>query len=146
MAKSLVEMTAEIVGSQINTTEMSVEEVNQALSKTFTTLKALQQVERSGEELLKVDSVKPVISPDKSIQKNKIICLECGESFKMLSAKHLNSHDLTLKEYRIKHGFKLRQPLCAKALSEKRSQASKERGLPANLRKSIAARAKKKQK
>ncbi len=119
--------------------------MNQALSKIFATLHELQQAEQSGEEL-ENNTAKTNISPEKSIQRNKIICLECGVSFKMLSAKHLNSHGLTLKEYRAKHGFKARQPLCAKALSEKRSKASKERGLPANLRKSIAERAKKKQK
>jgi predicted transcriptional regulator len=61
----------------------------------------------------------------------------------MLSPKHLRSHDLTPKEYRKKHGFSLRQPLCAKSLSERRSKSGKKRGLPANLKKAIAARTKK---
>ena len=78
----------------------------------------------------------------KSIQKNKIICLECGQEFKMLSPKHLKSHELTSKEYREKFGFSAQQPLCAKALSEKRSISGKERGLPNNLRKAIEARKK----
>jgi len=143
MAKSLVEMAADIVSTQINATEMNTEEISQALNTTFQTLKNLQQAEVSGLELENC-SVKPNIEPAKSIQKNKIICLECGESFKMLSPKHLRSHDLTLKEYRAKHGFSARQPLCAKALSEKRSKSGKKRGLPENLRKSIASRTRKK--
>jgi predicted transcriptional regulator len=86
------------------------------------------------------------ISPEKSLQKNKVICLECGQEFKMLSPKHLKSHGLTSREYRVKHGFSLRQPLCAKSLSDKRKKAGKARGLPENLRKAIAQRKKRKTK
>jgi hypothetical protein len=43
-----------------------------------------------------------------------------------------------------KHGLSARQPLCAKVLSEMRSQSGKERGIPVNLRKAIDARTKKK--
>ncbi len=145
MAKSLVEMTAEIVSAQINTSEMNTEDIRQALNDTFKTLNGLQALEASGQQAA-LEQEKPTIDPAKSIQRNKIICLECGESFKMLSPKHLRSHDLTLKEYRKKYGFKARQPLCAKALSEKRSKSGKQRGLPENLRKSIAARTKKRKK
>jgi len=145
MGKSLVEMAADLVSTQINTTEMNTDEISQALNSTFQTLKNLQDAEISGQQVEDAQT-KPVMDPAKSIQKNKIVCLECGESFKMLSPKHLRSHDLTLKEYRAKYGFTARQPLCAKALSEKRSKSGKKRGLPENLRKSIAARSGKKRK
>ncbi|MGD9818168.1 MAG: MucR family transcriptional regulator, partial [Desulfomonilaceae bacterium] len=42
----------------------------------------------------------PTLDPKKSIQRNKVVCLECGQEFKMLSPKHLKSHGLTGKEYR----------------------------------------------
>ncbi len=145
MSKSLVEMTADLVSAQINTTEMSTEDISQALNNTFKTLKDLQSAEVSGQDIGEQQSG-PDLEPAKSIQRNKIICLECGEAFKMLSPKHLRSHDLSLQEYRAKYGFKARQPLCAKALSEKRSKSGKKRGLPENLRKSIAARSGKKKK
>ncbi len=145
MGKSLVEMAADLVSTQINTTEMNTDEISQALNSTFQTLKNLQDAEISGQQVGDAQT-KPAMDPAKSIQKNKIVCLECGESFKMLSPKHLRSHDLTLKEYRAKYGFTARQPLCAKALSEKRSKSGKKRGLPENLRKSIAARSGKKKK
>jgi len=141
MSKSLVEMTAEIIQSQISSKQMSTEEIKAALNDTFQTLKSLQDSEVIGVESEQEES-SPVIDPKKSIQKNKIICLECGQEFKMLSPKHLKSHGLTSKEYRKKYGFSARQPLCAKALSEKRSQSGKERGLPDNLRKAIEMRTK----
>ncbi|MDH3328964.1 MAG: MucR family transcriptional regulator [Desulfobulbaceae bacterium] len=142
MSKSLVEMTAEIVQSQMSAKEMSSDEIKVALNETFQTLKALQEAEISGQPLEPTE-VKPVMSPERSIQKNKVVCLECGQAFKMLSPKHLKSHDLNPKEYRKKYGFSMRQPLCAKSLSERRSKSGKKRGLPENLKKAIAARTKK---
>jgi predicted transcriptional regulator len=82
----------------------------------------------------------PAIDPKRSIRKNDIVCLECGKTFTMLT-KHLKSHGMTAREYRKKYGFASRQSLCAKALSDERSAASKERGIHPNLRKSIAERA-----
>lgn len=144
MSKTLVEMTAEIIQSQISSKQMSTEEIKVALNDTFKALKGLQDAELGGTAGLEAgDTENPSLDPKKSIQKNKIACLECGQEFKMLSPKHLKSHDLTSKEYRKKFGFSTRQPLCAKALSDKRSLASKERGLPENLRKAIEARKKK---
>ena len=139
MSKSLVEMTAEIVQAQISTKDMT----KAALHDTFLTLKGLLDAEVSGHSPEQAES-KPAIAPEKSIQKNQVVCLECGQAFKMLSPKHLKSHELTPKEYRKKYGFSMRQPLCAKALSERRSSSGKKRGLPENLKKAIAARTKKK--
>ncbi len=145
MSKTLVEMTAEIIQSQISSKEMSTDEIKAALQDTFQTLKGLQDVEVTGTGTAEPDEASgPVIDPNKSIQRNKVVCLECGQEFKMLSPKHLKSHGLTSKEYRKKYGFSARQPLCAKALSERRSKSGKERGLPDNLRKAIEARTKKK--
>lgn len=143
MAKTLVEMTAEIIQSQTGSKQMSTEEISGALKDTFQTLQSLQNMEAHGTEVVEKDDG-PVMDPKKSIQKNKIVCLECGQEFKMLSPKHLRSHELTAKEYRKKYGFSARQPLCAKALSERRSKSGKERGIPQNLRKAIEARKKNK--
>ncbi len=145
MSKSLVEMTAELIQSQISGKDMTIDEIKTALNDTYQTLQGLQVAELSG-QAVEGEGSKPVMDPKRSIQKNKVICLECGQEFKMLSPKHLKSHDLNSKEYRKKYGFSARQPLCAKALSERRSKSGKERGLPENLRKAIAARTKKKKK
>lgn len=139
MTKTLVELAAEIVQSQTSTKNISMDELQLALKDTFTTLQNLQKIE-TGEEALDEDDSQTAVDPQKSILKNKIICIECGQEFKMLSAKHLKSHDLTGREYRKKHGFSLRQPLCAKSLTEKRKKAGKKRGIPAALKKSIAER------
>jgi len=147
MGKSLVEMAADLVQSQCAAKAMNTEEITMALQSTFNALQALQVLQAGEAKQQAVTSegiavAVPGMTPGKSIQKNKIICLECGQEFKMLSPKHLRSHDLTGRDYRRKWGFSLRQPLCAKALSERRKKAGKDRGLPENLRKSIAKRKK----
>ncbi len=147
MSKTLVEMAAEIVQAQAASKEMTNEDITQALQSTFKTLSSLQVEETRLASSLEsgAPTGAPIdLPPEKSIQRNKIICLECGQEFKMLSPKHLRSHGLTGREYRRKYGFSLRQPLCAKSLSERRKKAGKERGLPENLRKAIEARRKSK--
>lgn len=148
MEKSLVQMTAEIIQSQISSKQMSTDEIKAALNDTFQALKALQEVESCGtvEAGTEESTIPPSLDPKKSIQKNKVVCLECGQEFKMLSPKHLASHSLDSKSYRKKYGFSARQPLCAKSLSEKRSASGKERGIPENLQKAIIARTKRKDK
>ena len=145
MGKSLVEMAADLVQSQCASKAMNTEEITLALQSTFNALQALQTGEakqQAGISEGTAGTVVPGMTPEKSIQKNKIVCLECGQEFKMLSPKHLRSHGLTGREYRGKWGFPLRQPLCAKSLSERRKKAGKDRGLPDNLRKAIAKRKK----
>ena len=143
MAKSLVQLTAEIVQSQTSAKQMTTEEVKTALKDTFQALKSLQAAEVTNPvESDSAESVQ-VLDPKKSIQRNKVVCLECGREFRMLSGKHLASHGLDSKAYRKKYGFSARQPLCSKALSEERSAGAKERGIPENLRMAIDARTKK---
>jgi predicted transcriptional regulator len=102
MTKTLVQMTAEIIQSQITSKQMSTEEIKASLNETFRTLQSLQ----NAETIEPTDAENgdapgaPAMDPKKSIQKNKVVCLECGQEFKMLSPKHLRSHGLTAKEYR----------------------------------------------
>ena len=148
MAKTLVEMAAEIIQSQCSIKSLTTEEIGSALQSTFNALQSLQAAETQGAQIAiegaGAAEQKPEVTPAKSIQKNKIICLECGQEFKMLSPNHLKSHDLTGRDYKLKYGFSLRQPLCAKSLSARRKKAGKERGIPVNLQKAIDARRKKK--
>jgi predicted transcriptional regulator len=146
MARTLVEMAADIVQSQASNRPMSTEELTSALQSTFKALQGIQAQETTallteGAQAAE-EGAAPVMSPEKSIKRNTITCLECGQEFKMLSPKHLREHGLTGRDYRKKYGFSLRQPLCAKSVSERRKKAGKDRGLPENLRKAIAARKK----
>lgn len=129
----ILEMTVDIVCSLVKAGKINAADVPKHLQDTAKALMATGN--ESTENTTSTDIV--TIKPQDSIRKSAIVCMECGQEFKMLSPKHLASHGLTADEYRKKHGFKRRQPLCAKALSASRKKAGQERGIPENLKKAI---------
>lgn len=139
MAKSLTEMAAEIASAQASHAKMTAEEMEAFLGKTFNVLKQIKASEEAG---IAVEAAETV-DPKRSIQRNKVICLECSKEFKLLTRAHLASHGLTAKEYRKKYGFQARQALTAKSLSAKRRKRAKELGLGDRLKKARGKRAKK---
>lgn len=149
MAKKLLEIAAEIVQAQVSTNQLATEEIIASLKQVFSTLRDMQQCELEGMPLEPIPSagegmaeevVIEKIDPRESIQTEKVICLECNAEMRQLTAKHLSSHGLTIREYKRKYGFPLRQSLSAKSLSEARSKAAKERGLPEKLQQFLAER------
>ncbi|NIQ37704.1 MAG: transcriptional regulator [Proteobacteria bacterium] len=141
MSKSLVEMAAEIITAQATQSRMTPEEISEGLRRTFEALKSIQSHEETGQEVAARRG--PRAAPSASIQRNKIICLECAKEFKQLSKNHLASHGLTPKSYKEKHAIPARTPLTAKSLSARRRKMAKERGLGQKL---AAARKKKSRK
>jgi predicted transcriptional regulator len=140
MSKTLVEMAAEIVTAQAGQTAMTPSEIADALNKAYEALKSVKAKEEDLTE--EPGGEKEPVEDKGSIQRNKVICLECGKEFKQLSKKHLGSHGLTAKEYKKKHGIPSGQALVAKDLSAKRRKVAKEKGLGKKLAKTRKKRAK----
>jgi predicted transcriptional regulator len=129
MSKTLVEMVAEIVANQASARAMSIEEVNEAIDS-YT--KALLKIGGGGSKSMVAPEM--LTDPMLSIGQNSIICLECGEELKMLTANHLANHSLTSKTYRLKYQLPKQQPLCAKKVSKYRTESAQKRGLPDGLK------------
>ena len=151
--KKLLDIAAEIVHAQASVGQMSADQIEQALLKTFATLQRMQRAEEKGlliegfavaEELPSEEAAPLKKDPKASIQDDRIVCLECGTEMRQLTTKHLSSHALTPREYKKKWGFSLKQPLSAKSLTKARSKAAKKRGLPENLVKFLEQRKAKK--
>jgi len=143
MAKTLTEMAVELAAAQASHSTMSAEDMETYLTKTFQTLKTLKTLE---DETVPVteEPVEPALDPKKSILKNKVICLECGKEFKILTSKHLQKeHDMDSKEYREKYGFSSRQSLAARSLSAQRRATAKKHKLGEKLQASRKAKGKK---
>ena len=87
---------------------------------------------------------KPKLTPQNSIQADKVICLECGAEMRQLTVKHLISHGMDQKQYKKKYGFSMRTPLAAKSVTEAQRNAAKRRGLPEKLTQLNDARRKEK--
>ena len=141
MTRKLYEIAADIVESQASFMEMSPDSLEQALSTVFVTLQRMKMAEDGGFLLdQSKSSEEPFqegvpVDPKSSIQEDKVICLECNAEMRQLTARHLGSHGLTIREYKKKWGFAQRQSLSAMSLSKARSKAAKKRGLPEKLSK-----------
>jgi predicted transcriptional regulator len=143
LKKSLLEIAVEIVKNQASSYQMSAEDIELALSKTFGALQRMQQAEEVGNHLENTgtrEDTSKEIDPKESIQKDQVICLECGAAFRQLTLSHLEAHGLTPRAYKKKYGFPAKQPLAAKALTRARSKEAKKRGLPENLKQYLAER------
>lgn len=76
-----------------------------------------------------------VVKPEEAISEQEIACCICGKTFQNLTTKHIQSHDLTVEEYKKLCGYGPEQKLISSKLLNK---------LQANVLKAQQAREKKK--
>jgi predicted transcriptional regulator len=126
MSQSVVEIAKDLTLALIETGNMPPEDMQATLEKTYTTLTALKAQEASG--TFPTVPVAQTLPADwrKSITKHAVTCLECGESFKQLSLRHLGTHGLDNRSYRTKYGIPPIQPLSARVTTERRRQVVQE--------------------
>ncbi|MDR2668350.1 MAG: MucR family transcriptional regulator [Desulfovibrio sp.] len=110
----------DIVKAQAAVRTMTEDEITSMVKKLAADLKGLA----SGSAPEAVQEGVP--DAKKSIKERSVICLECGKTFKILSAKHLALHGLDAKSYREKWGLKKGAALAAKALQRDRRNKMKE--------------------
>ncbi|RMD63778.1 hypothetical protein D6833_05285 [Candidatus Parcubacteria bacterium] len=121
MSKSLIEMTVEIVKAQARLMPLSPDRMADSVRRVFQTLQAIYRSEHSAAsgEVVFVD-------PEASIQPHRVICMECGRAFTLLSNRHLALHGLTPRAYKQKYGIRLTQALSAQTLTARRRRLAKE--------------------
>jgi len=130
---TLLEMAKDIVIAHATTTPMSKEDLLKEIQEVYTALSALEKGVDIVAEAEVVEEVKPAISVKKSIGKNTITCILCGESMKTLSRHLMAKHNMSAKDYRKEFGIPRTQALAAKAYSETRKQMAIESGLGEKL-------------
>jgi predicted transcriptional regulator len=77
------------------------------------------------------EPTKPVPSVDakKSVFADHLLCLDCGQSFKMLKRHLSTDHQMTPDEYRTKWGLPPFYPMVASEYAATRSKLAKDSGL-----------------
>jgi len=60
------------------------------------------------------------LDPKKAFKEKSVTCLECGKGFKIITKKHLATHELDKAGYLEKHGLKKGTKLIAKELQRNR--------------------------
>jgi len=124
MSQTLLEMAKDLVLAQIEAHRLSPEEMHQALQQTYTTLMTLHAQEGADGSVPVTTLETPPKPVDwrKSLTKHTVMCLECRQSFKQLSVRHLREHGLDGRSYRVKYGMPRTQPLSAKETTLKRKE------------------------
>ena len=138
---TLLEMAGEIVMAHASTNPMSKDELLKEIQEVYAALVALEKGEEVGAAAVET---KPAMSAKRSIGKNTITCLICGESMKTLTRHLMSKHNLKPGAYRKQFGISSKQSLAAKSYSESRRQMALDKNLGAGLAKARAARAGKK--
>ena len=122
MPQTLLEMVKDLVVAQIEVHKLSPDAMQTALQLTHSNLLALQTLEASeGSTHGERSEIPPTpMHWKQSITKHHVMCLECGQSFKQLSVRHLREHGLDGKSYRMKYGIPRTQALSAKETTLRR--------------------------
>jgi predicted transcriptional regulator len=124
MSQTLLEMAKDLVMAQIAAHRLSPDEMHAALQQTYASLQALKAQEDANGSVAIATPKTPLepVNWKKSITKHVVTCLECGQSLKQLSVRHLKEHGLDGESYRAKYGIPRTQALAAKATTSKRKK------------------------
>ncbi|ETW93976.1 MAG: hypothetical protein ETSY2_50500 [Candidatus Entotheonella gemina] len=120
-------MAKELIIEQIRVYHLSPDDAQALLRSTHATLVKLHQTEVSATtENPKTEA--EIGEPDwkRSITKHAITCLECGNTFRQLSSRHLGVHDLTSRSYRRKYGIPSTQPLSSRQATARRRELARQ--------------------
>jgi predicted transcriptional regulator len=126
MSQSVIELVKELTLALVETGNMTPEAIQETLETTYATLTALKAQEESGTLAPALTSGTTPVNWRKSITKQAVTCLECGQAFKQLTLRHLKAHGLDHRSYRTKYGIPPTQPLSARATTERRRQVVQE--------------------
>ena len=90
----------EIVKAQASVRIMSEEEISSMVRKLASGLRGLAE----GEQEAEASPVSEEVLADarKSIKERSVTCMECGKTFRILTRRHLASHNLDAEQYRAK--------------------------------------------
>ncbi len=112
----------EIVKAQASVRNMTEEEITSMVRRLADGIRSVEAGETEPEEV----EAGPVVDPKKAIREKRIICLESGKAFKVLTRKHLAKFGLTPEQYREKWGYPKNTPLVCKALQRERRKKMKD--------------------
>ena len=110
----------EIVKAQASVRNMTEEEITSMVKKLAHGIKDINEGTAS-----LAGAQEPAVDPKKAVKEKSITCLECGKVFKIITKKHLATHDLTPDEYRAKWDYKKGMPLVCKSLQRERRKKMK---------------------
>jgi predicted transcriptional regulator len=116
------ELVAKIIESYVKHHNLAVDEFPMLITAVHQSLSDL------GKPLV-VESRIPAVPVGRSVQREHVVCLECGYRGQILRRHMRVEHHLAPEEYRARWGLPSDHPLIAPAYSERRSTMAKSFGL-----------------
>ena len=117
----LLNLTAGIVAAHVSNNTVTTDQLSKLIQTVHSTLSGLS----SEPEPEKV----PAVPIKKSVKKDAITCLECGQAGKMLKRHLSTAHGLSVQEYREKWKLPSDYPMTAPNYAAQRSKLAKKIGL-----------------
>jgi predicted transcriptional regulator len=122
-AKHFTESTAEIVAAYVKNNPVNVPDLLDIITTVGASLRGVTQGEPASEKPI------PAVSVRRSVKKDHIVCLVCGQDQKMIKRHLRTAHDLSPDAYRALFDLKPDYPLVAPSYAETRSRIAKKIGL-----------------
>ena len=116
------ELATQIVASYVRQNRIGVDQVAALIASVHAALGRLGKPEAASEERT------PAVSIRRSVQRDYVVCLECGWRGKILR-RHIATHGLTVEQYRERWKLPHNHAMIAPAYSERRSTMAKQVGL-----------------
>ena len=116
-------LAAQLATSYIENNQVTPAEIPALIGSVHAALTRLE----SGKEIRA-----PAVPIGKSVKRNEVICLECGNGHKMLKRHLSTAHGLSDVEYRAKWELERDYPLVAPNYAKQRSEMAKKIGLGRN--------------
>jgi predicted transcriptional regulator len=126
-------LVAEIVRSYVAQNTIGIDQVAGLISTVYRSLSGLVESAPAPAPLV------PAVSIKRSVQHDRVICLECGFFSQMLRRHIRVAHGLEAAEYRVRWKLPADHPITAPAYSERRSTMAKRIGLGRKPRKAVAS-------
>ena len=116
-------LTTKIVSEYVSHHKLAASEIPNLITTVYQTIGHLGQTAEEEEPRT------PAVSIRRSVQRDYVVCLECGFRAVTLRRHVRVQHGLTSDEYQKRWGLKSDHPLTAPAYSERRSSVAKALGL-----------------
>ena len=116
------ELATKIVAAYVRRNQIGADQIGTLISTVH------QALAGTGKPTEKPEELTPAVPIRRSVQHDRVICLECGWAGKMLR-RHISGHGMSADEYRRRWSLSAEHPLVAPAYAEFRSAFAKQVGL-----------------
>lgn len=132
---ALSELTVQVLTARMAKKEMSLEELQKEMVTISNMIKAIDEGTLQGPASeAPVEEPKPQkINMKKIFKDNEVICLLCYKGFTTLKRHLRTAHQITDKEYKSQFNIPAKQPLVARAYSEKKKADAQKNDLGAKM-------------